>query len=497
MTEERLRRPLPLPVALDEGLQRAHQLAAVGALGVLDRREDRVAEQPQRVVVLQREQQLEGAEVAVGGERRAEASPLSASARASSAQRASWKPRRRSAERDRAPGAGGQRLAGLARHARVHARGEREQLVVVGGRQQRAQEAPGGGDQPAAGLLAHRPRERLLGDRRARPAAGAMTSAPARSRSPNGSSRRASSAPLEVAGHQRGQHVAREPPLGVVDHPPAQQLERDDRHRLVQREPVELGQRARRPWPPAATPRAAALGACRPARDRQRQRARREVVGARHVPAPRARLHALAQLGAQRRTTSAPSPARPARRASTSPRASKISAGPPIIAPRPLRHAVQPALGEHDPLQPLVRRQRAPQHGVLLVDELRERLLGDRDERHLVGHLEEREAVLGGRLAQRLRDVLVPEPGAEPEPGQPVLGEPRDVGALHLVIGQLQAGGEQQLAAGQPRRRVQQLGDVHPAHRRGRAPPPRRRRCSSSSRSRSRSGNIPPRAYRR
>ncbi len=60
---------LPLAVALDERLQRAHQLAAVGALALLDRGEDRVAEQPQRLVVLQREQQLEGAEVAVGGER--------------------------------------------------------------------------------------------------------------------------------------------------------------------------------------------------------------------------------------------------------------------------------------------------------------------------------------------------------------------------------------------------------------------------------------------
>src|SRR5215211_1118477 len=59
---------LPLPVALDEGLERAHQLAAVGALALLDRGEDRVAEEPQRVVVLEGEQQLEGPEVAVGGE---------------------------------------------------------------------------------------------------------------------------------------------------------------------------------------------------------------------------------------------------------------------------------------------------------------------------------------------------------------------------------------------------------------------------------------------
>src|ERR1700742_5164286 len=61
VAEQRARRLLPLPVGLEERLQRAHQLAAVGALGVLDGREDRVAEQPQRVLVLQREQQLEGA----------------------------------------------------------------------------------------------------------------------------------------------------------------------------------------------------------------------------------------------------------------------------------------------------------------------------------------------------------------------------------------------------------------------------------------------------
>src|SRR3954469_13235503 len=66
MTEQLLGGPLPLPVALDEDLERAHQLAAVGALTRLDRRQDRVAEQPHAGVVLQREQQLEGAQVAVG-----------------------------------------------------------------------------------------------------------------------------------------------------------------------------------------------------------------------------------------------------------------------------------------------------------------------------------------------------------------------------------------------------------------------------------------------
>src|SRR5215211_8838087 len=68
MAVELARRPLPLPVALDERLERAHQLAAVGALAVLDGGEDRVAEEPQRVVLLQRQQQLERAEVVICGE---------------------------------------------------------------------------------------------------------------------------------------------------------------------------------------------------------------------------------------------------------------------------------------------------------------------------------------------------------------------------------------------------------------------------------------------
>src|SRR6185503_2975869 len=69
VTEQPPRRGLPLAVALDERLERAHELAAVVALVGLDRAERRLAEQAQRVGVLQRQQQREGSEVAVGGER--------------------------------------------------------------------------------------------------------------------------------------------------------------------------------------------------------------------------------------------------------------------------------------------------------------------------------------------------------------------------------------------------------------------------------------------
>src|SRR5690349_6558009 len=64
---------LPLAVLLDEGLQRAQQLAAVLLVAGLDRAEHAVAVELQRLVVLDREQQGEGAEVAPGGDLRAAA----------------------------------------------------------------------------------------------------------------------------------------------------------------------------------------------------------------------------------------------------------------------------------------------------------------------------------------------------------------------------------------------------------------------------------------
>src|SRR4051794_14801624 len=167
VTVELLGGSLPLAVALDEGLQRAHQLAAVGALAVLDRREDRVAEQAQRVVVLEREQQLEGTEVAVGRE-----------ARAGAVAGIAERPRLQSAARlvERAPQlaggdgpahAGGELLARAGGHADADALGERELGVLVAPlaaarlREQRARERAGAGHEPAGRLVAHRIGERL------------------------------------------------------------------------------------------------------------------------------------------------------------------------------------------------------------------------------------------------------------------------------------------------------------------------------------------------
>src|SRR5206468_9773632 len=68
VAEELARRALPLAVLLDEDLERAQQLIAVLAAAVLERAEHAVAEEAQGAIVLEREEQLEGAEVAVGGD---------------------------------------------------------------------------------------------------------------------------------------------------------------------------------------------------------------------------------------------------------------------------------------------------------------------------------------------------------------------------------------------------------------------------------------------
>src|SRR5829696_3279345 len=171
---ELARGPLPLPVALDERLERAHQLAAVGALAVLDGGEDRVAEEPQRVVVLERQQQLERAEVA---ERRQRL--LGAVAVGGAGERLRLERAARLVERapqlgrgDRAAGAGGQLHAGVARRPRAHALGQREQVLVglaARQRQQRAGELAGPGREPARQLVAQRRDEPVLDESLDRP----------------------------------------------------------------------------------------------------------------------------------------------------------------------------------------------------------------------------------------------------------------------------------------------------------------------------------------
>ena len=140
---------------------------------------------------------------------------------------------------------------------------------------------------------------------------------------------------------------------------------------------------------------------------------------------------------------------------------------------------VEAALGEHDALQALLRGDRALQQRVLLVDQAREGLLGQRDERQLVGHLEEREVALARGLDQRLGHLVVREAGAEAQPGQAVVGEAWRCTRAGLGAVEREPGGEQQLAARQPRRRVaraRRCAPSGPACRRSPRPPAGRRR---------------------
>src|SRR4051812_22055992 len=142
------RRRLPLSVGLDEGLEGAHQLAAVVPLALLDRPEQRLAEQRQRVGVLEREQQLEGPEVAIGRQ---------VLARLPVAERLGLERAARLVEgtarlgrRDRPARAGAHALA----EAAADALAELEELLVGEAGQERAGELARARDEAAGGLAA-------------------------------------------------------------------------------------------------------------------------------------------------------------------------------------------------------------------------------------------------------------------------------------------------------------------------------------------------------
>ena len=82
------------------------------------------------------------------------------------------------------------------------------------------------------------------------------------------------------------------------------------------------------------------------------------------------------------------------------------------------------------------RRARGAARAYCSLTRWRERLLGERDERQLVGHLEQREAVLlGGRLTSASGIVSCAKPVPRPSPASPWRGEPRDVLALPVGVG--------------------------------------------------------------
>jgi hypothetical protein len=121
---------------------------------------------------------------------------------------------------------------------------------------------------------------------------------------------------------------------------------------------------------------------------------------------------------------------------------------------------------EHRFGQTLVHREGTFDSRQLLVREPRRDRLRQGDERHLVRHRQDRKAESLGFLDERCGRLGPPEADAEREPGEAVLGQPSRVLALRAgEIAETQSRGDQQLAAFEPRGRVGQLGDVHPADR--------------------------------
>jgi hypothetical protein len=114
----------------------------------------------------------------------------------------------------------------------------------------------------------------------------------------------------------------------------------------------------------------------------------------------------------------------------------------------------------------LVHLERPFEPGQLGVCELGRDRLRQRDEGHLVGHRHEREAELLGLRRQCFRRLRPAEADAEREARQTVLGKPAQVVALRpCALPDAEAGRDQELAAFEPRGRVGQLRDVHPADR--------------------------------
>ena len=143
--------------------------------------------------------------------------------------------------------------------------------------------------------------------------------------------------------------------------------------------------------------------------------------------------------------------------------------GPPVRG----EDAAEPAGRHRRGRQRPLRGQRPLQVPALPPRPQREHRLRDGDERHPVGHGEQRHADGLARRRQRFRHHLVAQarPEAQPERGHPRRVEVRDV---VVVAVQQQPDREEQLAALQPRPRLGELGDrgrrdlpIQPAAARG------------------------------
>ena len=279
----------------------------------------------------------------------------------------------------------------------------------------------------------------------------------------------------QPAGERLGEHVAGEAALGVAHRALAHQLERHDGHGLLEDQPLEVAEAAgvARGHEPGLRRAAAAQRhgqhqrAAGDVRDgRARTRRSRPLAPCRSSSSLAPPRHLLAHLLHRLVGQLAPERLRGDRLAAAREHAHRAAGRGGQRA----HHLVEAALLEHQPLEPLVDRDAALEHLVLLVHEPRERLLGERDERQLVRHLEHREVELRRLLDERRRAAsrgrsrcrTRARPGGGP-------ASSRTNSRWRSSVSSWMPGRQQELAARQPGRRVGQLRDVHPADRRVRA----------------------------
>ena len=125
---------------------------------------------------------------------------------------------------------------------------------------------------------------------------------------------------------------------------------------------------------------------------------------------------------------------------------------------------LQPAPVDDRLCEALVHLERLGDDLELLVREMGEDRLRDRDERHLVGNRKHRKAKAIGFRRNRFGHLVVPEAKPKAEARDLVLDKQPEIGLLALRAGaDREPGRQQKLASTHPGRRIRKLGRVQPA----------------------------------
>ena len=269
---------------------------------------------------------------------------------------------------------------------------------------------------------------------------------------------------VQATGQRLGEHVARQPALGVTRDAHAHELQRDDGRRLAQDQLLDVAELAVIGATPAshawARSRAATgSSSARPPSARNGSGDRLASAGDRFA---QLRALVLARLGA----------GGPSWRSSRRERLS-TAAVPPIAVATTARISSRPRSSSTSRSRSGVDLARPAQRGVARAGELRRRAFAQRDERHLVGDLEQGHR---GAPARRRRARRAGARAGSRCRGRSRRRRARPSRSTYRARGGDRRAGcrrQQQLAPRQPRRRVAQVAAVHPAHARSRPLPAR------------------------